>query len=96
MITIVAKSVLKPGMKKAFTDKARELILKSRAESGNISYNLVEDISDDNVVSFIEEWKNQAAIDEHNSSEHFLRIVPELGQFREGEAEVRLYRQIDV
>lgn len=43
MIKITAKSIVKPGAREEFITTARELVEKSRAEAGNISYHLYED-----------------------------------------------------
>lgn len=94
MITIVAKNKLKSGAKEGYLKTAQELIRKSRAEEGNISYSLFGDIHDENVVTFIEEWKDQNAIDLHNASEHFLRIVPQLGEYCEEPGQVNLYEEL--
>jgi quinol monooxygenase YgiN len=94
MIKIVAKSVLKDGQKEAYLKLVKELIEKSRQEAGCISYSLFQDINDDSVVTFIEEWKDQEAINLHNNSEHFKRIVPLLGDLRIGNGEVNLYKEI--
>lgn len=71
MITIVAKITLKPGVKADFVATVQEMIKKSRAEAGNAAYDLYEDIEDRNVVSFIEQWKDEAAIESHNATAHF-------------------------
>lgn len=94
MIKIVAKSIIKDGMKEKFIEKATELIKLSRKEKGCISYNLYEDIYNSNVLTFIEEWKDEDAIKIHNSSEHFTRIVPEFAELREGKPELHLYKPV--
>ena len=71
----------------------RNLIAKSRAEEGNISYSLFEDVNDEKIVAFIEEWKDLKAIEFHNNTEHFKRIVPMLGELRE-KSEVNLYKEL--
>lgn len=53
---------------------------KSRAEAGNISYHLYEDMDDPDILTFIEEWKDQAAVDVHADSEHFQHIIPLLSR----------------
>lgn len=63
MIKITAKSIVKAGAREPFIAAARELVEKSRAEAGNISYHLYEDMDDPNILTFIEEWKDQAAVD---------------------------------
>lgn len=93
MIKIVAKNILKEGKKAEFIKTAEELIQKSRAEEGNISYSLFEDVNNENIVAFIEEWKDLKAIEFHNNTEHFKRIVSMLGELRE-KSEVNLYKEI--
>lgn len=93
MIKIVAKNILKEGKKAEFIKTAEELIQKSRAEEGNISYSLFEEVNNENIVAFIEEWKDLKAIEFHNNTEHFKRIVPMLGELRE-KSEVNLYKEI--
>ncbi len=44
MITIVAKHITKDGKITAFKTLAQELILETRKETGNIMYNLFEDL----------------------------------------------------
>ena len=94
MITIVAKSIVKNGMKDKFKKLADELIAFSRKEEGCISYNLYEDINNKNILTFIEEWKDEDTIKFHNESEHFTRIVPELAKYREGNVGINLYKLV--
>ena len=94
MITIVAKSIIKNGMKENFRQTARELIVKSREEEGCISYNLYEDIDNEDILVFIEEWKDQNVIQLHNESKHFNDIIPRLAKLRKGNPEIKCYRKI--
>ncbi|MDW7671841.1 MAG: putative quinol monooxygenase [Bacillota bacterium] len=95
MITIVAKSVLKEGKVEDFKVITRELIEESRKEAGCISYNLYQDVKNHKILTFIEEWEDLEAIELHNVSEHFTRIVPQLSELREGPSEVNLYQLSD-
>jgi quinol monooxygenase YgiN len=94
MMNIVAQFNLKEGAKAPFIDLAKELILKSKEESGNISYDLFEDLNDENKVAFIEEWLDKEAHALHRETDHFTRIVPLLGALQEGPAQVSFYRII--
>lgn len=94
MIKIVAKSVIKDGKKDEYLKIVKELIERSRKEEGCISYQLFEDINDESVLTFIEEWKDSEAINLHNDSEHFTRIVPLLAQLRVGKGEINIYKEI--
>lgn len=76
MIKIVAENYIKEEYQKEFLKLTKELIILSREEKGNISYHLYQDINDDSHFTFIEEWQNQEAIDEHNQTKHFTTIVP--------------------
>lgn len=71
---IVAKHTLLPEHKEEFTQLVEEIVEKSRAEEGNIFYKHVQSVDNENVYSFIECWKDQAAIDSHMQEEYFQRI----------------------
>lgn len=93
MITIVAKCVLKPGKKQEFIAGVRDMIAGSRNEPGNISYTLCEDMDSENTVAFLEQWKDEAAIDEHNASAHFaagLKVIQALSD----DVEIIKYRAL--
>ncbi|NRY60288.1 putative quinol monooxygenase [Clostridium beijerinckii] len=94
MIKIVAKSVIKTEQVEKYLTLAKELVDKSRKEEGCISYGLFQDINDSSILTFIEEWQDEKAINLHNNSEHFTRIVPLLGELRVGNGEVNLYKEI--
>ncbi len=93
MIKIVAKNTVKQENKAKFIETANELIAKSRKENGCISYNLYES-TDGKYLTFIEEWKDEKAIESHNNSEHFKAIVPKLGELIEGDMDVALYKEV--
>lgn len=93
MIKIVAKNTIKKENKADFINTAKELIEKSRTEEGCISYTLNESL-DGKYLTFIEEWKDEESIEMHNNLEHFKSIVPKLSQFKEGDMDVILYKEI--
>ena len=72
MKTINAHIFIKSDKVDAFLEATKELIEKSRAEEGCITYNLYQDVHDKTKFFFFEEWKNQAAIDYHFATEHFV------------------------
>jgi len=95
MIIIVAKSTIKPGTKEDYKVLAEELKRESRKEEGCISYNLYGDINNSNIFTFIEEWKNEEAIQLHRESKHYTNIIPKLSELREGKSEINLYKLIE-
>lgn len=74
-IAIVAKIVVKPESYDAAIALFNELVPASRAEKGNIQYDLHQDTQDKNCFVVIENWASQAAIDEHNATPHFKKLV---------------------
>lgn len=94
MITIIAKSTLLPNNQAKYLSLATTLVEKSRQEPGCISYDMYQDIRDENTFIFMEVWKDEAAIEKHNMSDHYTTIVPLLSTLRVAPAEVRLYRKI--
>jgi len=71
---ISAQVFIKPEKVDAFLALTEDLIEKSRAEAGCISYSLYQDPHDRTKFLFFEEWKNQAAVDYHFSTEHFINF----------------------
>ena len=94
MIKIVARRVVRADRIEAYQALARELVACSQAEPGNISYTLNQSVSDPRVHTMLEVWRDRAAIDAHNASEHFTRIVPQLGALVEQADPVELYTEV--
>ena len=94
MLRVVAKGKLKPDVKKEeYLQIARELVIETNKEEGCISYVIHEDIKDPTIVTMIEEWVDEEAINLHNSSDHVRSIVPELRKLRES-TEINLYQEV--
>lgn len=91
MIQILARHVIKPACLEAYHTLAAELVEKSRAEAGCVSYASVQSKDDPRVHVFVECWKDQAAIDAHNASEHFTRIIPQFTELFDEADQVTLY-----
>jgi quinol monooxygenase YgiN len=92
VITIVAKNFLKPGVKADFIKTAQELIRLSQSEEGCIAYALYEDSRHDDQVAFIEQWRDQAALDAHFVSPHFKQLGAKLGDYAARKMEINIYR----
>ena len=76
MIHILASFKVKNDKLSDFIKLCNELIEESRKEEGCLSYHLQQNTERENYLVFVEEWKSNEAIEKHNSSEHFTRIVP--------------------
>jgi quinol monooxygenase YgiN len=95
MIKIVANMKVQPEKVAEFKATAKEIVEKSRAEAGNISYSLNQSTGDANTLAFIEIWKDQTALDTHNASEHFTRILPQLGAMCTEAPAIELYTEVE-
>lgn len=94
MIKIVAENYIKEEYREEFLKITKELIILSREESGNISYHLYQDNHDKSHFTFIEEWKNQEAIDFHNQTKHFTTIVPQIKIFASKPSRAIKYKEV--
>lgn len=94
MITIVAECNVKPDKTDDFLKIARGLVEASRDEEGNVSYNLYADLKDPAKFTFIENWKDQAAIDSHNATAHFLDFGAKAGPLFTGPLDIALYQRV--
>lgn len=92
MITIVAKITVKKDCIHKFMELANKLVEESRKESGCEEYKLYQDINNPQVLTFIEKWVDEKAIETHNQSEHFTAIVPKFKDLEEMPAESNLYK----
>ncbi|OAV75579.1 putative monooxygenase ycnE [Bacteroidales bacterium Barb7] len=70
-LLIVAHVAVKPEFEAEVIEAFQAVVSETRKESGNISYNLYQDINDPLKFTFVEEWKSQDAIQSHSASEHF-------------------------
>ena len=87
---IVARLSVKPERTKAFTAAAREMIEKSNQEGGCSFYQLYQDPYNSSKFVFVEEYKNQAAVDAHFATEYFKAFGPKIGDFVSGPPEIKV------
>ena len=87
---IVAKLNVKPEKVKTFTDAAKEIIEKSNKEPGCKSYQLYQNPYDKTKFVFVEEYKNQAAIDAHFASEYFKAFGPKISDLIVEPAKIKI------
>ena len=92
MISIVAKFEVNPGEEEKFLNLVTQLSEASNAEDGCIEYILHKDVSKSHTYCIIEKWRDQAAIDFHNSSTHFTTIVPKITDI--AKADVSVYQPV--
>ena len=94
MIKIIAKRLVREECVEEYLRLTSELVAASQAEPGGITYTLNRCVETPCQFAFIEVWKDQEAIDAHNASEHFTRIVPQLRKLLEINYPVEHYTEV--
>jgi quinol monooxygenase YgiN len=79
MIRVIARNYLDPKKISAAAPLFNEIISATRKEEGCIEYRLFINLKDNTEYVFIEEWSSQEALDKHMNSEHFKRVIPQIG-----------------
>ena len=70
------------------------LIEPSRAEPGNISYELLASLDDDRDFTFVEEYQDGDALDAHFATPHIEAALGRLPDLLDGEFDLRKYRLV--
>lgn len=91
MIKVIAKKLANEGQLEKVINLYEELAEASRKEKGCIKYELYQDEKDSNVLAVIEEWESKAALDKHKNSEHFVKIVPMIGNLTSKKVDINTY-----
>ena len=82
MVRVVATLYIKSEHIDAAKPLFRELIEETRKEKGCIEYRLHEKEDEPGFYAFIEEWESMEDLKNHSNSEHYKRIVPQVGSFK--------------
>jgi quinol monooxygenase YgiN len=87
---IVAKISVKPEKADLFIEAAKDIIEKSNAEEGCTFYQLYRDPYDPSKFIFVEEYKDQAAVDFHFAADYFNAFGPKIADYVSGAAEIKV------
>ncbi len=91
MIVVLAKAVPKDeDAKVKIIDFSKDLIGNSKAEDGNIDYNLYENTSEDSLM-FVEQWESLEILQRHMQTEHFIAFGENIGDLVAGELEINVF-----
>ncbi|MBS0849012.1 antibiotic biosynthesis monooxygenase [Citrobacter sp. JGM124] len=76
-ISVIALLTAEAEVIESIKPVLQDLIIKSRAESGCIRYDA---FIGDNGVTFVEEWASTDILNTHEKTEHFQKLVHEIGK----------------
>ena len=91
MIVLAAKFTGKLEARNELMHLAASMLAPSRAESGCISYNFYQQQPGYNDFLFFEEWADQASLDAHFQTPHFLGFMQKFPELIEGKPSIRIY-----
>lgn len=77
-----------------FKKLATEVMRETRKEKGNLSYKVYQDRHNSARFTFIEEWLNDAAIEQHNNAKHFTRFIDAVKPVTNGDPEITQLNKI--
>ncbi|AXW87653.1 antibiotic biosynthesis monooxygenase [Lonsdalea britannica] len=77
-IRVVACLQAKPEYLKEIADAVTKAVEPSRKEAGNLQYDLHAEIDKPGAFVFIERWKNKEALETHEKTAHFQKLVADM------------------
>ena len=60
----------------------------TRKEKGNLAYKIYQSREDATKFTFIEEWLNDTAIEQHNNAKHFLQFLEDIKPLTDGDVQI--------
>jgi quinol monooxygenase YgiN len=81
MIIIHASLRINPAKNEEFLQEVEGLLAASRAEEGNVSYDLFQEAGKEHSYMMVEVWKSPEAVDIHNKSSHFQAFGAKAKEF---------------
>jgi quinol monooxygenase YgiN len=90
-IRAVAKFHVKPEKIQEFIGLCKKLVEESVKEEGCIGYGLYQELNNPEILTMLEEWRDESSLDEHMKSTHFIELFPLFLACLEKEAEVNVY-----
>lgn len=87
MYVVLTSVPIEPDRRAEALDLFAELAERSRREPGVAEYHATTDLSEPNVVRFVERYEDAAAAEAHTETDHYERFVEQLPEFVAGEME---------
>ncbi|TCP54453.1 quinol monooxygenase YgiN [Tumebacillus sp. BK434] len=95
MIIIHAYVKVKPERREDYLELAKGIVAGSQAEEGNQAYQLFEEAGNPNSFVIVEKWKDQAAVDFHNGTDHFQNFITNVPELLTEQTRVELFEAVE-
>lgn len=93
-LRVVAHLRAQEGKGAALGEALKGLIEPTRAEPGNISYELLASLDDERDYTFVEEYRDGDALDAHMNTPHVQAAIAAMPELVDGDLDLRTYRLI--
>jgi len=90
-LRVVARMVANPGDVDEVRSILAGLVGPTRAESGCVTYELLQNNADPTDFTFVEEWEGDAALDAHLSTPHIQDAMTRLPALLAAPPDIRRY-----
>lgn len=94
MITIIAKFRVLSGSVEEFKKCAVNVVRNTRKEKGNLAYKIYQNRQNPTQFTFIEEWLNDTAIEQHNNAKHFIKFLEDIKPLTEGDIQIEQLNKV--
>lgn len=93
-IVLIARVKVKEDKIEELKSAALKIVADSRAEEGNINYDIHQSVEDETLFFWHETWKNKAAIDEHFETPFFKEFFEAVGGLVAEPPQINLTKKI--
>ena len=93
-LRVVAHLRSKPDKVEETKQALTALVEPTRAESGCMAYELMQNDADPTDFTFVEEWSGNDSLDAHLATEHIQKLVARAGDLLAGPPDIRRYTLI--
>ncbi len=84
----------RPGQEEALRRVLRALVAPTRREDGCIRYDLLENLAEPGQLTFVEEWRDEAALTAHLATAHIQEARRAYADLVDGDLDLRRYRML--
>ncbi|PHK49639.1 putative quinol monooxygenase [Staphylococcus edaphicus] len=81
MVTVNAIMKINPEYRDSYLALVEPLVIAANKEEGALYYAHFERTDEPNTFAFIEQYRNEYALEAHNESQHFQKFFAEVKQY---------------
>lgn len=93
-IRVVARLTASPEKADALKAACLAVLPPTRAETGCLRYDLLQNRADPTDFTFVEEWTTEEALNAHSKTPHIAALLKAAGPCLAGPPDIRRYRQV--